>query len=161
MGCGKSSVGKELSALLGCTFIDLDRYIETKSGCTIAELFTRGENFFRSIELECLSEILSSRPDEDGQERLVLALGGGTILDAAAQSLLERTCRIYLRASRETIEERLSNGPGISCRPLLGTRDIPSLLAERVPVYERTASITIDTDGLSPSAVADRILEIL
>ena len=33
-----------------------------------------------------------------------------------------------------------------------------SRLAEREPIYEKTAHVTIDTDGLSPDEVADEII---
>ena len=40
MGCGKSSVGKELASLLPeCRLIDLDTYIEEKQGKNIPEIF--------------------------------------------------------------------------------------------------------------------------
>ena len=61
MGCGKSSVGRELSKLLCCPFIDLDTEIETRSGCTVAEIFeTSGEAEFRRLEKETLKDILET-----------------------------------------------------------------------------------------------------
>ena len=61
MGCGKSSVGRELSKLLCCPFMDLDTEIETRSGCTVAEIFeTSGEAEFRRLEKETLKDILES-----------------------------------------------------------------------------------------------------
>ena len=61
MGCGKSSVGRELSKLLCCRFVDLDTEIETRSGCTVAEIFeTSGEAEFRRLEKETLKDILET-----------------------------------------------------------------------------------------------------
>ena len=61
MGCGKSSVGRELSKLLCCPFMDLDTEIETRSGCTVAEIFeTSGEAEFRRLEKETLKDILET-----------------------------------------------------------------------------------------------------
>ena len=61
MGCGKSSVGRRLSELLCCSFIDLDDVIEEREGRSIPEIFaTEGEAAFRLMELEALMGILST-----------------------------------------------------------------------------------------------------
>ena len=55
MGCGKSSVGRKLSELLCCPFMDLDKVIEESAGRTITEIFSQdGEPAFRQMELETL-----------------------------------------------------------------------------------------------------------
>ena len=41
MGCGKSSVGRELSRLLSLPFVDLDDYIEEREGRSIRDIFER------------------------------------------------------------------------------------------------------------------------
>ena len=47
---GKSTVGYQLSRLLGLGFIDLDKWIEQK-GKTITEIFEQsGEQYFRDLE---------------------------------------------------------------------------------------------------------------
>ena len=67
MGCGKSSVGKALSALLCCPFIDLDSAIEEISGRTIPEIFrSDGEAAFRRMEHEVLSNIIC-KAEGDGR----------------------------------------------------------------------------------------------
>ena len=51
MGCGKSSVGRKLSELLCCRFMDLDEMIEAEAGKSIPEIFAEvGESGFREIE---------------------------------------------------------------------------------------------------------------
>ena len=61
MGCGKSSVGRELSKLLCCRFADLDAEIEERCGCTVADIFAEcGEAEFRRIEKETLKDILET-----------------------------------------------------------------------------------------------------
>ena len=64
MGCGKSSVGRRLSELLCCPFMDLDQVIEEREGRTIPEIFSQdGEPAFRQMELEALkSIIMTSEP---------------------------------------------------------------------------------------------------
>ena len=61
MGCGKSSVGRRLSQLLCCPFMDLDDMIVESAGRSIPEIFaSEGEAGFRRMELETLKEILST-----------------------------------------------------------------------------------------------------
>ena len=59
MGCGKSSVGRRLSELLCCRFMDLDSVIEDREGRSIPEIFASdGEAAFRLMELESIRTIL-------------------------------------------------------------------------------------------------------
>jgi shikimate kinase len=72
MGCGKSTIGKKLAKTLSCKFIDLDKYIERKTGESIQQIFKeKGEKYFRVLETESLMEICES-------DNLVIATGGGT-----------------------------------------------------------------------------------
>ena len=60
MGCGKSSVGRRLSELLCCPFMDLDQVIEERAGRTIPEIFSQdGEPAFRQMELNALKQVIS------------------------------------------------------------------------------------------------------
>lgn len=116
MGCGKSSVGKELAALLPeCRLIDLDSYIEEKRGMSIPEIFNEyGEAAFRRMEREALDEIFSATE----RPRAILSLGGGTVTsEACARLVRQHTDCFYLRASTETL---LNNLEGHSAgRPML------------------------------------------
>ena len=59
MGCGKSSVGRELSRLLCCPFMDLDEVIEQTEGRSIPEIFASdGEAAFRQMEFKALRNIV-------------------------------------------------------------------------------------------------------
>ena len=218
MGCGKSSVGKTLSALLGCPFTDLDAAIVERIGCTIPEYFAlHGEAAFRALESDVLSATLSGytltgdslsgdslsghtlphlAPENEGKCRstregasdgmlsaisAVLALGGGTVMTPdCAEQVHTQTCCIYLRASLDTLVERLRNEA--AGRPMLRTRTpdpgtepcptpadadialrerISSLLAQRSATYESVAHHIIDVDGLSVEDVARSILSTI
>lgn len=213
MGCGKSSVGKVLSARLGCPFTDLDAAIVERIGCTIPEFFARhGEADFRTLESDVLSATLSRHtltghslpghtpssltPGNEGICRsgrggvsggtapaisAVLALGGGTVMTPdCAHMVQERTCCIYLRATVNTLVQRLRNEA--AGRPMLRIRTpdtcdgssqmpadadialrerISSLLAQRSATYESVAHHIIDVDGLSVEDVARSILSII
>ena len=156
MGCGKSSVGRRLSELLCCPFMDLDQEIEKKTGKTVSEIFSsEGEAAFRQLELEALSEVMQKYPG------MVLALGGGTVMTPECAEIVhsDTTC-IYLRASVDTLLAHLEND--ITDRPLLNT-DLPLreritvLMAQRASTYEKTAHIIIDTDGKSTDTIASEI----
>ena len=180
MGCGKSSVGRELSQLLCCPFMDLDQVIEEREGRSIPEIFSRdGEPEFRRIELEALKHIVGERP------ALVLALGGGAVMTAECAEIVHSdTICIYLKASVDTLMEHLSgqndNRPLLSqkhslneistrhCEESEGRRGnleletcIKELMALRSDTYEKTAHIIIDTDGKSIEAVASEIINII
>ncbi len=154
MGCGKSSVGRELALLTGWEAYDLDAYIVLQEGRSIADIFAKeGEADFREIETACLNELLEEYEGGD----LIVALGGGTpLLNSAI--LKEKTCCIWLRASFETILRHV--GASDPSRPLY-KGDIRARLAQREPVYEATARHIIDVDGLSPATVARQILKMI
>ena len=71
MGCGKSSVGRYLSELLCCPFMDLDAVIEETQGRSIPEIFaTDGEAAFRQMEVEALSRIIEAQQLRDKKQSL-------------------------------------------------------------------------------------------
>lgn len=157
MGSGKSSVGKELSALLGCPFFDLDEYIVHKAGESIPEIFRDSEDRFRALEAEALRDIVIMREilHEDG----VVALGGGTILNPELRILLEtRTRCVYLSTTAETIRQRL--GSECAGRPLFDGNTLESLMEERRPLYEQSA-LAVSTDGKTPAQIAEEIRNLL
>lgn len=158
MGCGKSSVGRKLSQLLCCPFMDLDHVIEEREGRSIPEIFaSEGEEAFRSMELDALRNIVSgwerttspnlhhaevnhqviARCDATCQsadcERpaLVLALGGGAVMTAeCAATVRSETLCVYLRASVDTLMEHLEGQT--DNRPLLNSTNCHSDRAKRV-----------------------------
>lgn len=72
MGCGKSTLGRNVARISGLQFIDLDRYIETRFHANIRDIFaSRGEDGFRMIERAMLREV--------GEfDDVIIACGGGT-----------------------------------------------------------------------------------
>ena len=92
--------------------------------------------------------------------RMVLALGGGAVMQAECEEMVHSgTFCIYLRASVETLVQRLTGED--SERPLLKTsalRDrILELMRQRAATYERVAHMIIDTDGKSVGEIAEEI----
>ena len=156
MGCGKSSVGRELSRLLCCPFMDLDSVIEEREGRSIPEIFaTEGEAAFRRMEAEALRKCIYGQ----ASDKLVVALGGGTVMtEECAKIVHEKTVCIYLQASVETLMDHLAGE--VDNRPMLvgnlRTR-IEELMSIRSATYEKTAHIMIDTDGKTIEEIAREI----
>ena len=164
MGCGKSSVGRELSKLLGCCFMDLDNVIEERAGRSIPDIFsTDGEQYFRDLEKEVLTDIILVHGNVSTPT--VLALGGGTVMtDECERIVQENTTCIYLKASVDTLVEHLEDQA--SERPLLNSgaalrERILDLMAKRSATYKRTARHIIDTDGKSIQEIANEITMLL
>ena len=74
--CGKTTVGREIAAVLDINFVDSDDLIIEKDGGkrSIREIFSaEGEEFFRKQEAAVLGELAQSG------KRQVIALGGGAL----------------------------------------------------------------------------------
>ncbi len=95
MGAGKTSIGSALSKLLHCNFIDTDQAIEQQYMLSIKQIFNlHGEQHFRQQELAIIRQSLMT-------DNLVLATGGGSILSAQINSLLQQCVVCYLQVSVE------------------------------------------------------------
>ena len=157
MGTGKSSVGRHLARMLKKRFLDCDQEMEERTGARIAIIFElEGESGFRKRERALLQELAK----EDG---LVLATGGGVVLDRANRELLSsRGFNIYLDAPLELLVSRTSRDRQ---RPLLQTEDraarIKALAEERDPLYRQLADMIVTSDKRSAKHVAREIVKQL
>jgi len=153
MGSGKSAVGRQLAERLDLEFVDSDAEIEARTGVDIPYIFEReGEAGFRVREREVL-DLLTRR------ERVLVATGGGAILDAATRERLRsRGCVVYLRTS---VGQQLARTRRNRSRPLLNTPDpretLERLMQQRSALYDETADLTVDTDGRRVGAVVEEI----
>jgi len=150
----------EVALRLNWNFIDTDDEIVKQTGKPIAEIFRQdGEDKFRKLERETIRKACQRR-------QIVIAIGGGAIVDPQNYELLAKTGLIVcLEAKPETIYERLfreaASNPDREVRPLL-TVDNPlerirQLKASRQPYYAK-ADWTIHTDGLSVGEVAEEVI---
>jgi shikimate kinase len=151
-GSGKSTVGQIAASLLGATFIDLDRLIESRCGRTIERIMAeQGEAGFRMLEAEAAADVL-------GGPAAVVAPGGGFFEDPASrQSALDTGYVVYLQVSPSVAARRLKD---TADRPLLKGYDITLRLAQLLQRREAAylqAHAKVSTDSLSASQVADRV----
>ena len=133
--------------------MDLDDLVVKKAGKSIPDIFAQdGEPAFRELEAQVLRKTVAKY----AESAAVLALGGGAVLTPASAALLrEKTVCIYLRATLDTLLARLA---GETAGRPLADASLADRLAAREPIYEKTAHVIIDTDGLSPDEVADEII---
>ena len=158
MGCGKSTVGALLARRLGVPFLDLDTLICDREGRSIPSIFaTDGEEGFRRIEQECLEEVVAQYAD--APEKLVLALGGGTVTTPACAELVrERTFCIWLQALEEELRRILA---GDESRPMLKTHDFETLFHKRTPLYSAVAAQIVPINGFNYEELARKIEQII
>jgi len=156
MGTGKSAVGRLLAGRLGWSFVDMDAVIEERAGKRIDQIFAdEGEPAFRSREHALVSELAL-------QDRLVIATGGGVVLNPDHVKAFSRTGRVVcLEADPEVLWQRVSAS---GHRPLLETPDkrerMLALLESRQPLY-RAIPCRMDTTRLLPEQVADAVLALI
>lgn len=151
MGAGKSSIGRRVARELGVAFTDTDKLIVREHG-PIPELFGRfGEAHFRTLERAAIVDALTAGG--------VVALGGGSILDAATRADLARQRVVLLTVSPHVIASRIRG----SDRPLLSDPDPMArwqqIFAERRPFYEEVADVTFDTSAGPLAAVVADIVD--
>lgn len=163
MASGKSTVGPQVADRLGLDFRDLDEIIEASAGRTIPEIFAEeGEMGFRQRETRALW-------DTADWEDVVVALGGGTIVDDANRAFAkEKGLLVYLQVPAETIVERvaedaahrplLQDDQGEPLAPPAMRQRIERMLSERRSAYEQ-AHVTVDA-GRPPDALAEILAEI-
>lgn len=157
MGCGKSTVGRELQQRLGYPLVDMDQEIELMAGKPITAIFAEdGEDRFREMETQVLAN-LAAHPDQ----RRIISTGGGVIGRPENRRMLrDLGYVVWLDAPAAVILERTGKSRH---RPLLQTDDpaekLRELMALRGPLYQETARLKLDTAGLDCGEIATGILE--
>jgi shikimate kinase len=156
MGCGKSTTGRELAALLGYPFLDVDALIEDRFSCQVREIFERfGEQRFRDAEQSTL-ELVAEHSDA------VVAAGGGAFCSERNRALLTKNgaISVFLDLPWSTLMARVAGSH--EDRPLLKSEDETRRLFEARLEHYRKATLTLQVDGEeSPAQVARRIVSLL
>ena len=159
---GKSSVGRELSRMLGCAFVDLDDRIERSAGSTISDIVEKlGWDEFRKMERKALQEAV------DSSRNCVVACGGGIVLQQdIMEKAREKSLVVWLTAPVEVIKKRIrSDSRSATGRPSLSGEnaevEISEVLAQREPLYRKFSHLEIDTFEKGPFQLACEICEAM
>lgn len=157
MGSGKTSVGKKLSIDLKREFIDMDAFIEKKEGMSVNEIFEKkGEAYFRNAEKELCIRFAVPKSK-------IIATGGGVIKsDENVENLKKGGVIIYLKSTPKQIAHNLRYD---NTRPLLagGNKEekIANLMAEREPIYNKCADITLDVSNINIEDTIEKLKNML
>jgi shikimate kinase len=141
-------------------FVDTDDLIESKEGQISDIVKSHGWDYFRAVEKRIIEEISK-------EDNLVIALGGGAVLDPDNIVNLERNgLIIYLKAGREALRKRMEQDPRtFASRPALtgkGTiEELEETLAHRDPFYDKASKIQFDTSALEVETIVENILALL
>jgi len=163
-GSGKSTIGAMLAGRLELPFVDLDdQVLATFAEPTVAAVWqAHGASAWRTAEAACLDEALTAGG--------LIATGGGVPEIPDAQALLMDARRqqtaivIYLRATVETLVQRLLRAPGD--RPALTDAqsledEVATVLRRRSAAYESLADLAVDVDHETARDVCDRLVPLL
>ncbi|MCK5738315.1 shikimate kinase [bacterium] len=159
MGSGKSTIGRKIAKILKRPFVDSDDFIENRAGCTISEIFAQqGEAEFRRLERECVLEL-------SGQPGIIMALGGGAILDPDSWLVLTKTgVTVWLDWPFETLYQRISkktNRPLAQGQPDEKRVKLQNMYDRRIPYYSR-AGFQIQSQGAeTKEETANQILSTI
>jgi len=160
MGAGKTSIGKELSAKMKCSFVDLDLFIERRYHKTVRQIFEeKGEDAFREIECKALREVAEF-------EDVVISTGGGTpCFHQNMMFMNKQGTTVYLKVSNEELVRRINLNK--NTRPLLKDfsndrliRFVEETIAKRTAFYEQ-AQIIFTVEMQDIAMVASSLLKLL
>lgn len=152
---GKSTAGVLLAKTIGYGYIDCDLLIQNEQKALLCDIISRvGVQGFIEIEEKVNAELWA--------ERCIISTGGSVIYgDRAMQHIKSIGKVVYIKVSLRELEKRL-NGRDLFSRGVVmrkpGTT-LAELYAERAPLYEKYADITVDCDNLTLDQTVDAIIK--
>lgn len=162
---GKTSAGRVLADLLEARFIDLDVWLEARTGKSPRTLYRESLELFCQAEAASLEAALETAAGVSGA---VIAAGGGLIDNDRALALLqgrESLTLVYLEISPETAWNRIVRNSTGGLPPFLdpgNPQEAHRLLHEqRAGAYKALAHLCISGESETPQAVGRAIGEAL
>ncbi len=150
-GCGKSTAGVVLAKRLGYGFVDADLVIQAQQGRLLQTIIdTDGTAALLKAEGEALQSI--------NCQNSVIATGGSAVFSAEGMAHLKKNGKaVYIKLPLEQLRERLGD---MSTRGVAGAEEksLAEIYAERTPLYEKWADITVDAADLTITEVTNRII---
>lgn len=153
MGAGKTTIGRGLAKRLGWSFVDSDHEIQERTGVSIPTIFEiEGEAGFRRREAAVIADLVQ-------RDRIVLATGGGAVLDAENRKCIGHAALVaYLCTPPEILFARTRHDRN---RPILQVDDplakLKALLAERDPLYREVADLVIDGENCTQAQIVQQL----
>jgi shikimate kinase len=153
MGAGKSRVARALARRLGWRFVDLDRRVEGRTGCSIARRFREaGEAAFRQAEAAELKHLLGELKRSPGT---AVALGGGVLARAENRRRLRGAQTVFLDVPPATLWARCRRGRGK--RPLVQDKASFLRLYEARRPHYAAAGMRVEAAGRNAGELAAEI----
>tara|TARA_B110000027_G_C15993169_1_gene244066 strand:+ start:88 stop:582 length:495 start_codon:yes stop_codon:yes gene_type:complete len=155
MGVGKSTIGRMVAKKLKYSFIDIDKLIEAKEGCSINLIFkNKGENYFRRIENNITLQELK-------RNNSVISLGGGAFLNKSIRRNVKKfSVSFWLDVSVVLLIKRLERTKN---RPLLYKKNLKDVVKkiylERKKTYNE-AEFKIVCNYLKSSEIVNKVLKL-
>lgn len=146
MGCGKTTVGKELSKATGLPLLDMDAVIEEQIGKSIPAIFKEdGEARFRALETALLRYLKGTVGTAKGAA--IISTGGGVVMRPENRSMIrELGFTVWFDVRIPVLLARTARSHN---RPLLKTDDrletLTRLYELRAPLYAQTAHLRLET----------------
>ena len=146
--CGKSTIGKKISQIIGYDFVDMDIEIEKYAGISIPQIFEKyGEDYFRDLESKVCVELAK-------RNHTVISCGGGVIKKEINMKALSLNGKIIF--IKRDLDKLITGGN----RPL--SKDFETLKKmekERNPLYQKYSSVIIENNG-EISDTIEKLLEV-
>lgn len=153
-GAGKSTVGVLLAKSLLMDFCDTDLLIQRHTSKALCETINEiGTQAFIALE----NEIVAAQDFKN----CVVATGGSVVYGEDAMKNLRKNAKIvYLQVTAEELTKRIRNirTRGIAMKE--GTT-IAQLYAQRAPLYEKYADITVACTARTPEECVDAVVKAL
>lgn len=151
-GVGKSTVGVILAKMMGYQFLDADLLIQQQEGKLLKDIIAeQGTDGFIQVENRVNASI--------DAHRTIIATGGSVIYGKEAMEHLKAIGTVvYLRVALPSLKKRLADirGRGVVLKE---GQNLDGLFAERSPLYEHYADITICEDHLNIEQTVEKLME--